>query len=116
MNWEQLKWWVKLAPRKQVVAGLAIIIVVSFSGIKMLFSALLNSKNTTIDSLTKRLEAKDKLIADKDSKLEKCQQESLARERENVEVERERNRKADSMNFALRAAEAALKKVAKNGN
>lgn len=116
MNWEQLKWWVNLVPRKQIIAGLAIILVVLCTVVSTLFGIILSTKNETIEDYKVRMEAKEKESAKKDDEIAKCQQESLTRARQDLELERERYRKADSMNFALRAAEAALKKAAKHGN
>lgn len=116
MNWEQLKWWVNLVPRKQVVAGTAIVVMVLCTVVGTLFRIIISSKDETIENLMLRLEAKDNTISKKDDEITKCHMESLAREKDNLQVERERNRKADSMNYALMAAEAALKKVAKHGN
>lgn len=103
-------------PRKQVVAGTAIIVIVLCTVVGTLFGIVISSKNETIEDYKIRMEAKDKESAKKDDEIAKCQQESLMRARQDLELERERYRKADSMNFALRAAEAALKKAARHGN
>lgn len=115
MNWDIFKKWLEQSPINKLIMGLGLAVTVLATSLATIFWLLNSSKDETIEMLRLRLESKDKIITQKDSAIAICREESINRERENVSIERERSRRADSMYYALTAAETALKKVVKDG-
>lgn len=116
MNWKLIKDWAALSPTNKIVTGCVVIISVLSSVTATMFYMTIGGKNEQIESLEHRIVIKDDIIKGKDAEIALCKNESIQRERDNLEYERQRQRYADSMKYALTTAEKALKKVANRAN
>lgn len=114
MDWKIFQWWASLTPTNKLITGLGIAIIAVSTALTVVYKNGIRDKDKVIDSLTKRIERKDAIIALKDSLILVCKDEANKQANEVVEYEREKARLADSMYYQITAARQAVKKAKQN--
>ena len=115
MNWKIFQWWAGLTPTNKLISGLGIALIALSTSLATLFGILNANKDATIEAQRLKNENLEKTIARKDEEIARCREEANKRAYDDVQYEREQARRADSMYYALTAAQAAVQKAIKNG-
>lgn len=103
--------WLSLSTRDKIYYGMAAIIVTLASVVGTIFGILYFYVKSKSQDDAKTISILRETVKQKSKEIEDCHKEAYEREQHTADYERDRNRKVDSMYYALSQAHQALKKV-----